>query len=131
MTSVQAQLKAIANKSMVKAEQVVRLTVNDTVNNIIIGSPVRDGLFMNNWLSGYSYNTSTNDSPDHSASASYGSFSQAMSAYDLGKTFYFTNSLPYAKKLEDGHSEQAPVGMVKINTARFNAIAQSYINQLK
>ena len=131
MSSIEAQLKAIAKKSMVKAEQVVRLTVNDTMNNIVIGSPVRDGLFINNWLAGYSYDQSTHKTKDKSGSKSYGSITQALNSYDLGKTFYFTNSLPYAKRLEDGHSAQAGQGMVKINVAKFDAIAQMYINQLK
>lgn len=131
MASVEAQLKAIAKKSMVKADAVVRLTINDIANNIIIGSPVRDGLFINNWLSGYSYDTSTHKSQDKSGSRATGQLTRFIGDLDIGKTFYFMNSLPYAERLENGWSEQAATGMVKINAAKFNTIAQVYINQYK
>lgn len=132
MASIEAQLKKIAKKSMVKADAVVRLTINDIANNIIIGSPVLDGLFINNWLSGYSYDRTTHDTKDKSGSKSTGELTQAIASFDNAKTFYFMNSLPYAKRLEDGHSqENAPFGMVKINAAKFNTIAQVYVNQYK
>ena len=41
----------------------------------------------------------------------------------LGSLTYMTNNLPYAQALEyDGHSGQAPEGMVRINMARIAAI---------
>ena len=127
--SIESQLRAIAAQSVVKAEKVIRLTVNDIGNNMIIGSPVDSGLFRNNWLSGYSYDTSTRSG---TGDESQGNLTEAISAYSIGKTFYFTNSLPYAQKLEDGHSTgQAPLGVVKKNVAQFDTIAQGYINMVK
>lgn len=50
--------------------------------------------------------------------------SVALSA-DLNDAICMSNSLPYIHKLEyDGHSSQAPEGMVRINTARFQDLVQ-------
>ena len=130
--SIESQLRAIAAQSVIKAEKVIRLTVNDIANNTIIATPVLDGLLINNWLSGYSYSTSTHDIRDKSGSESQGSLTQSLSAYSIGKTFYFTNSLPYADAIENhGHSHRTPDGMLKKSIAQFDTIAQGYINQVK
>ena len=45
---------------------------------------------------------------------------------------YLSNGLPYAKRLENGWSRQAPTGMVRINVARFSsAIKQAVQGRLK
>jgi len=39
-----------------------------------------------------------------------------------GDTFYLSNNLPYAERLEYGWSKQAPSGMVRINLMLFDKI---------
>jgi len=36
---------------------------------------------------------------------------------------YLTNNLPYAQRLEEGYSQQAPAGMVALTIQEFQAIA--------
>ena len=36
-----------------------------------------------------------------------------------GDTLYITNSLPYAMEIEEGHSQQAPQGMVRTTAEEF------------
>lgn len=130
MTSVAAQLKAIQQKSMVKAEAVFRETMFEIGADIIFNSPVRDGLFKSNWLSGYAYDTSTTETINMAAAEAQ--LRQAVDGLTTDKQFYFTNSLPYADRLENGHwSQQAPNGMVKIALAQFDTIAQEKINKYK
>ena len=40
----------------------------------------------------------------------------------MNKVQFFTNNLPYAAALENGHSGQAPGGMVRVTVARFQQI---------
>jgi len=48
-----------------------------------------------------------------------------------GKVFYLTNNLPYIKSLEfEGHSSQAPSGMVRVSIENFSGILQNTINNL-
>jgi hypothetical protein len=37
-------------------------------------------------------------------------------------TIYFTNNLPYAQALENGHSNQAPGGMVGLTALMLRAV---------
>jgi hypothetical protein len=39
-----------------------------------------------------------------------------------GMTFYFTNNLPYIRRLENGWSKQAPAGMVGVTVVEFQAM---------
>ena len=39
-----------------------------------------------------------------------------------GAKVYLTNNLPYIQKLEYGHSQQAPAGMVRISIDRFEGL---------
>lgn len=75
------------------------------------------GRFKNNWYVGLdSQPTQSNDTPDASGQ---GSNSRGMAVFEVFRvgqvsSIYFTNNLPYAQALENGHSGQAPGGMVGI-----------------
>jgi len=76
-------------------------------------SPVDTGLFRANWQASLDqpYNGAVlppnkNGSIDHVIP-----FAKAAN----GHVFYLTNKIPYAKKLEYGHSAQAPNGMVRVS----------------
>jgi len=118
MKSIQQQLQEISQRSAQKAEQVVRASVMDVGNRVVIRSPVDTGAFRASWLAGVG-------APENKG----GSIAQAASDWNLsgGQTLYFTNSLPYAERLEYGWSEQAPTGMVRISAAEFDTIAERMI----
>jgi hypothetical protein len=44
-----------------------------------------------------------------------------------GHVHYIANNLPYAQRLEDGHSRQAPNGMVGLTVQRFDAIVSAAV----
>jgi len=76
-------------------------------------SPVDTGLFRANWQASLDqpYNgavkpANRNGSIDHVI---------PFAKQADGHVFYLTNKLPYAKKLEYGHSQQAPSGMVRVS----------------
>ncbi|HBN1092023.1 TPA: hypothetical protein L1V86_004570 [Enterobacter cloacae] len=73
------------------------------------------GRFKNNWYVGFdSQPTETNDTPDASGQGSNSRGLAMLEVFRVGQvsTIYFTNNLPYAQALENGHSNQAPGGMV-------------------
>jgi len=45
----------------------------------------------------------------------------------LGKRVFISNNLPYAQAIEDGHSKQAPAGMVKVTVAEFLPIVNKAV----
>lgn len=48
-----------------------------------------------------------------------------------GKVYYIVNNLPYAQRLEDGWSTQAPFGMVGLTVIEFNDIVAKALAELK
>ena len=75
------------------------------------------GRFKNNWYVGFdSQPTQSNDTPDASGQGSNSRGMAVLEMFRVGQvsSIYFTNNLPYAAALENGHSGQAPGGMVGI-----------------
>ena len=75
------------------------------------------GRFKNNWYVGFdSQPTESNDTPDASGQGSNSRGLGVLEVFRVGQvnSIYFTNNLPYSVALENGHSGQAPGGMVGI-----------------
>ncbi|EOY2721014.1 hypothetical protein ACP3BO_001177 [Citrobacter freundii] len=73
------------------------------------------GRFKNNWYVGFdSQPTESNETPDASGQGSNSRGMTVLEVFRVGQvdSIYFTNNLPYAVALENGHSGQAPGGMV-------------------
>ena len=73
--------------------------------------------FKNNWYVGFdSQPTQSNDTPDASGQGSNSRGMAVLEVFRVGQvsSIYFTNNLPYAAALENGHSTQAPGGIVGI-----------------
>lgn len=130
MSNIQQQLESISKKSMEKAEKVVRETYFEVFNRTILRSPVDTGVFRGSWLAGLKLDESIPRTVQDSSGRLVFSLDNAGDAL-LFKPFYFVNNQRYAKKLEDGNSQQAPRGMVKIGAAEFETIAQQKINEIR
>jgi len=46
-----------------------------------------------------------------------------------GNMYYFVNSMPYVKKIEDGGSKQAPAGMVALSILNFRSALDTAVRQ--
>jgi len=120
--NIQQQLNMIAAKTKRTVEQVNRASLFEVGNRIITRSPVDTGSFRSNWQGAPGQPTNevitTQTDPSNKLKVQ-------LDNLTLGQTFFFTNPLPYGKKLEDGSSEQAPAGMVKLSVAEFGQIVES------
>jgi len=99
-------------------EKVVRGTLFGLTNRIVKRSPVDTGRFRNNWnasVSGVNY--STTSSIDRSGGQAINKAKGVIDGLKIGATFYLSNNLPYAKRLEYGWSKQAPSGMIRLSVA--------------
>ncbi|MCW4737712.1 hypothetical protein [Enterobacter hormaechei] len=118
-TAVREHNAALRNDpaNLTKAGRLRRgLRVNDSMD---IKKPEGyvGGRFKNNWYVGLdSQPTETNDTPDASGQGSNSRGLAVLEVFRVGQvnSIYFTNNLPYAPALENGHSNQAPGGMVGI-----------------
>jgi hypothetical protein len=81
---------------------------------VILRSPVDTGRFRSNWQIG------TGAMPSGTTDNTGGPMSFNVGGDLMGKTVYIVNNLPYARRLEEGWSDQAPHGMVAITLAEVN-----------
>ena len=123
-----------------KVDLVVRKTALTLQSSMIEKSPVGNpslwkdpsaappgytgGRFRANWQAGLSaVNTDTSAQPGADAE---GRTRVVLAGWKPGQTIFLTNSLPYSKKIEHGHSTQAPVGVVKLTVQDFHeAVAKA------
>lgn len=112
-----------------KADLVVRRTALELQSMMIERSPVDTGRFRSNW------NASVG-AADTSTSAAAGSDAKGRSAavlegWKAGQTIMLTNSLPYAKRLENGWSQQAPYGFVRLSVQLYSQALSKAVSEIK
>ena len=98
----------------------IRLLALKFLTGVVLRSPVDTGRFRGSWRIG-------TGQVDESVEAEGGGGDPSqtepgkLSRYDGKSIVYITNSLPYAVRLEEGWSKQAPKGMVAITIAEIEA----------
>ena len=98
----------------------IRATLFEVGTAIIKETPVDTGRARGNWQASVN-GASGGELSRTSEGAAIAQLSQEASAA-VGNTFFFTNNLPYIRRLEYGYSEQAPQGMVRRNLQNFNRL---------
>lgn len=104
------------------AKKKVQGTLFALCSRIIKESPVDTGRFRGNWQAsiGSPLRNKLNTT-DPSGAGSINKMGNVVQSLDMGQTFYMTNNLPYATRLEFGYSKQAPTGMLRVNVQRVRA----------
>jgi hypothetical protein len=119
--SFAVDLANVANRIGQGLEKTRQAVVLELFGSVIEGTPVDTGRARGNWQT--SINT-----PKDSAIGRLDPSGRAAGAElesnlgQLGDTVYMANNLPYAERLEEGYSRQAPAGMVRTNFARVEQI---------
>jgi hypothetical protein len=94
-------------------ERVVRATSLLIAQVAITATPVEFGRAAGNWIGSVNTPaTNADQPPDPSGGATIAKVSDAIGSYKLGGTIYIVNNVEYIVPLEEGHSKQAPSGMV-------------------
>lgn len=90
--------------------------------SIVSKSPVDTGRFRGNWQTAPDAPPSGEVGPPYKDGTALAVEANAR-LRDLKPfgTTYITNNLPYAERLENGYSQQAPAGMVALTLAEFAA----------
>jgi hypothetical protein len=138
------------NKFVVKCKdnsnQVVRKTVLDIGKSLVERSPVGDpstwkndpppgysgGHFRANWQIGIgSIPSGILALKDKNGNVTINAINGSIPKDAAGLMFFIANNLPYAQALEDGHSGQAPFGMVALTQVEFQNIINSAVKELQ
>lgn len=123
-------LQAFKAKTESKMEQAVRAIILQAFGECIRRSPVDTGRFKGNWQTSTAIPAGVLEVMDPSGGRAIGDLRAALGAFEVGQTMYLANNLPYAERLEDGWSKQAPAGMVKLTVQRWQPIANRVIAQI-
>ncbi|GAA6162573.1 hypothetical protein NBRC116590_02770 [Pelagimonas sp. KU-00592-HH] len=106
-------------------ELAIRKIALEMFSRVVLRSPVDTGRFRGNWQVAIgSVPTGTLDLDDKSGQATLGKVQAAALGLQVGDTITLVNNLPYGPRLENGHSGQAPNGMVGLTVQEFHSVVQ-------
>ena len=99
---------------------VARIAVFELMRAVVMRSPVDTGAFAASWM--YSVNSPATGTRDDELDPRLEDAKERVEEalkLKMGDTAYLVNNLPYAIPLENGHSGQAPQGMVKLSVKEY------------
>jgi hypothetical protein len=148
-------LQRFAEKTKEKADDAVGLIVKNVAAELDKRSPVGDtdywknpppkgytgGRFRGNWQLGVGTIPSSGallrDSlgrfrahVDPTGAATQGRIIASIPGQAAGKVYYLVNNVPYARRIEEGWSRQAPQGLVGLTTVMFQQIVDEAVQGL-
>tara|TARA_R110000744_G_scaffold104945_4_gene200751 strand:- start:2474 stop:2893 length:420 start_codon:yes stop_codon:yes gene_type:complete len=116
------QVRRFQLKTQLSMDIIIRKLLFDAYQNLLSLSPVLTGRFRASWrmsvgqpdLSVEPERESAGPGSGKLQSASTGEVATAIAGVDTtqDQTYWFTNNLPYARPLENGSSQQNPLGIV-------------------
>jgi hypothetical protein len=139
-------LKAFGEKVDARTNAVVRNITAGVLLSLVARSPVGDasywinppppgyvgGRFRGNWQAGIDEpNLVTTEDVDPSGEKTISRNTEAINLSGAGHKIFITNSLPYAQRLENGWSRQAPLGIVGLTVIEFEPIVKAAVAALK
>ena len=68
---------------------------------------------------------------DKDGSATIAAHGSVISSAKAGDVIYLVNNLPYAKRIEEGWSRQAPIGVVGLTVLEFQKIVDKAVLELR
>ncbi|NTX57666.1 HK97 gp10 family phage protein, partial [Myxococcus sp. CA039A] len=115
-----------------RGNEVLRKTALGILANVVEGSPVDTGRFRGNWQVGVGNRPAGElEVDDKGGEGTVGKGAQTLESATLGDKVFITNNLPYARRLEWGHSAQAPRGMVRLALANLRTIMEEAVKEAK
>lgn len=85
------------------------------------------GRFRGNWMLSVSFPSKATTEAIRGVSETIDAGSAALDGFESGPSIFIMNNLPYALRLENGWSSQAPLGMVAVTVVEFEKLAQQAI----
>ena len=112
-------------KTEQKMDLAVRKIALELFSRVILKSPVDTGRFRANWQVAIgSVPDGTLSLEDKGGTATISKATATTAGVKAGDVIYLVNNLPYAQRLEDGYSGQAPAGMVGLTVQEFQQVVR-------
>ena len=154
--SFSIDLRAFVAKTKENMDEVTRAAINDIGNRLIKASPVGDrelwsenivraqhglpltppgyvgGKFKNSWdCSVDGPPTALYRTPDATGAESTARIAAGIPTEAGGHVYFIANNQPYAVPLEDGHSTQAPLGIVGLTVFDWQQIVDAAVTTVR
>lgn len=145
MTSFSVRLQQFADKTNRNADELVTEVITDIATRLDERSPVGDpslwqhpapkgyepGTFRGNWQLGVGVIPSGETGRiDPTGAETLGAIIASIPEHPAGTVVYLANNVPYARTIEDGHSTQAPSGLVALTAIEFQQIVNQRAAEL-
>ncbi|WP_338546874.1 HK97 gp10 family phage protein [Pseudomonas benzopyrenica] len=124
----EADLDQFRLQALAAIEQTIQDIVIQIGESLINLSPVDTGRFKGNWQ--FTIGSPADSSlitTDPEGDATIAKLVAAVNALEPGQVAYIVNTLVYGIPLEYGHSQQAPLGMVRRTVAEFERIVADVV----
>lgn len=119
-------------KAKGRIDLVVRKISLDLFKRVIMKSPVKEGRFKGNWQCAIgSVPDGVLAVDDKAGTATISKMTAAVAGLHAGQIIYLVNNLAYARRLEYGHSQQAPAGVVRITVAEYRGVVEKAAAETK
>lgn len=129
--SFELDIQRFVEKAKGNVDLVVRKISLDIFHRVIIKSPVKSGRFKGNWQVAIgSIPAGTLELNDKSGAATISRVDAAVLGLKAGEVIYLVNNLAYARRLEYGHSKQAPSGMVRLTLQEFPGVVNKAASEV-
>ena len=139
------QMAAIIEKTKAAPDLVIRAVLMKIDSRLVSRSPVGDATYWKNkppagyvggrfrgaWQMAIGSPSSGTGAIDADGSATTAAHAGVVGAAKAGDVIYLTNNLPYAKRIEQGWSRQAPVGLVALTVVEFNTLLDDAVNGVR
>lgn len=117
----QSLLRAAIQRVPDQAGVIIRKVALQAVQGVVQMSPVDTGRFRGAWQLQVGGPPSGEGTPDRGGQATVARAEAALARMQGAQSVWITNTVPYAQELEDGHSPQAPAGVLGVTAARLSA----------
>ncbi len=112
--------------------EVARASSLDIFTKIVKRTPVDTGRLINNWQLTTGTQASGTIDSDGSLSEAVSNLNAEIPNLSFDKDVYYTNNLPYAEAIENGHSTvKSPQGMVKVTLTEFESAVDKAVRDNK
>jgi len=114
-------------------DQLVRGLALEATKGVVLMTPVDEGRARGNWnvATGSPDKTESEERKDKDGGPTIGRALTIVREIQVGDTIFITNSVPYILPLEDGHSSQAPQGMIALTAARLQPLADQIAARIR
>lgn len=118
-----SELENFKETALDATEKTRKGIIFELFKSVILDTPVDTGRARGNWQTSVGTpKTNEVDRTDASGGQSVGEVLDNLGGPD--DTVFLSNNLPYAERLENGYSGQAPEGMVRKNVARIKRVVE-------